>query len=126
MRAWKELVWVSVIAEAGWLSLCCTPPRFFCIAPRNLAVGGRERQCEILSPGWKQFMICSYCKAEHGTAASKRAQPCATWTARCAMNRHMKAVFVVEKSVKSPEMSPRSGGVGASRQDKRNGKLRSL
>jgi hypothetical protein len=37
-----------------------------------------------------------------------------------------KAVFVVEKRVDSPEISPRSGGVGAFRQDKRKGKLRSL
>jgi hypothetical protein len=37
-----------------------------------------------------------------------------------------KAVFVVENRVDSPEMSPRSSGVGASRQDKRNGELRSL
>ena len=31
-----------------------------------------------------------------------------------------KAVFVVEKRVDFPEMSPRPGGVGVSRQDKRN------
>ena len=31
-----------------------------------------------------------------------------------------------EKSDKFPEMSPRSGGVGAFRQGKRNGELRSL
>ena len=37
-----------------------------------------------------------------------------------------KAVFVVENRIDSPEISPRSGGVGASRQDKRNGELRSL
>ena len=37
-----------------------------------------------------------------------------------------KDVFVVENRIDSPEMSPRSGGVGASRQDKRNIKLRSL
>jgi hypothetical protein len=37
-----------------------------------------------------------------------------------------KAEFVVEKRVGSPEISPRSGGVGASRQDKRNEKLCSL
>jgi hypothetical protein len=36
------------------------------------------------------------------------------------------AVFVVEKQVDSPEISTQSGGVGASRQDKRNGELRSL
>ena len=37
-----------------------------------------------------------------------------------------KAVFVVENRIDSPEISPRSGGVGASRQDKCNGELRSL
>jgi len=37
-----------------------------------------------------------------------------------------KAVIVVEKRIDSPEISPQSGGVGASRQDKRNGELRSL
>jgi len=37
-----------------------------------------------------------------------------------------KAVFVVEKRVDSPDISPRSVGVGASRQDKRNEGLRSL
>jgi len=37
-----------------------------------------------------------------------------------------KAVFVVKKRVDSPEISPQSGGVGASRQDKRNDELRSL
>ena len=37
-----------------------------------------------------------------------------------------KAVFVVEKRVSCPEILPRSGGVGASRQDKRNEKLGSL
>ena len=37
-----------------------------------------------------------------------------------------KAMIVVEKRVDSPEISPRSGGVGAFRQDKRKGKLRSL
>ena len=36
-----------------------------------------------------------------------------------------KAVTVVEKRVDSLEISPQSGGVGASRQDKRNGELRS-
>ena len=35
-----------------------------------------------------------------------------------------KAVFVVEKRVDSPEISPQFGGVGAARQDKRNGELR--
>ena len=37
-----------------------------------------------------------------------------------------KAVFVVEKWVDSPKISPQSGGVGASRQDKRDRELRSL
>ena len=37
-----------------------------------------------------------------------------------------KAVFVVENRIDCPEISPRSGGVGASRQDKRNEKLCSL
>jgi len=37
-----------------------------------------------------------------------------------------KAVFVVENRIDSPEKSPQSGGVGASRQDKRNEELRSL
>ena len=37
-----------------------------------------------------------------------------------------KAVFVVENRIDSPKISPRSSGVGASRQDKRNGELHSL
>jgi len=86
------------------------------ISPRSGGVGAsRQDKCNE-----KKTLVVTGVLL-HGQVRSTRDSSCSNDSLTTC-----KAVFVVEKRVHSPEISPRSGGVGASRQDKRNGEMHSL